>query len=135
MFAALILQTFEIVFPGHLNQTSFPGERLLVRAAFQWVLVLCHFSRSGPDVPAGLCSFSTGPFQGSSVCFGDFQSVRSRGSSVGFSLVIPMHSSRQTNQLFPNSMPSTAAGSIVMPAGSGAKNPPPLRNTNPGCKF
>src|SRR6202011_5670547 len=54
----------------------------------QCVLVSFHCSRSGFGTPPGFCSFSTGCFHGSSLCFGDFQSVRSRGSSVGFSLLI-----------------------------------------------
>jgi hypothetical protein len=57
------------------------------RTVPQCVLVSCHFSRSGGG-PPGFCSFSTGPFQGLSVCLVFFQSVCWRGSSVGFSRLI-----------------------------------------------
>jgi hypothetical protein len=56
-------------------------------AAHQCVLVSCHFSRSGGG-PVRFCSFSTGPFHGSSVCLVLFQSVASRGSSLGACLLI-----------------------------------------------
>ncbi len=49
------------------------------------MLDLCHFSRSGLGTPFGFCSFSTGCFQGSSVCLNVLLSVLWRGSSVGFS--------------------------------------------------
>src|SRR3954452_11230801 len=50
----------------------------------QWVLVRCHFSKS--ISPSSFrCSFSVGPFQGSSVCLVLGQSVSCLGSSAGVS--------------------------------------------------
>jgi hypothetical protein len=86
MFAALILHAFEIVFLGHREQPLF--QHTAIGSVIQCVLVLCHFSKSKSDSVPGFCSFSTGPFQGSSLCFNDFLSVRWRGSSLGFSLLM-----------------------------------------------
>jgi hypothetical protein len=81
----LALSLFDALMRIVHRETPMISARL--RLSPQCVLVSCHFSRSGGG-PVRFCSFSGGPFQGSSVCFVFFQSVRWRGSSFGFSLLM-----------------------------------------------